>query len=195
MNTVHPIERCQQRFNAIRRENHAVRKFIPEKEFRDVLSKELINSIISTFVPHYHHDEVLEFVLEDAPKVFGILVLINHVDCIYRFIRNDQLQTRHVDGLLPFSETRLQQILGDDYLAGLFHEKQWEFCAPVFSGRIIPRILDRQIILPFLQESFLTAGRYGQVYKLDIHPSHRPPSSDGTVYVRQMLLLVQPLLI
>ncbi len=195
MSTVHAIERCQQRFNAIRKENHAVRKFIPEKEFRDVVSKELISSIVSTFVPHYNHDEVLEFVLEDAPKVFAILVLINHIDCIFRFIRQDQLQTRHVDSLLPFSEARLQEILADDYLAGLFHEKQWEFCAPVFSGRIIPRTLDRQTILPFLQETFLVAGRYGQVYKLDIHPSHRPPSFEGTVYVRQILPLMEPLLI
>ena len=184
MSIPRPIAECQQHLNRLREENYNVKKFIPERDFRSVLPTVLVKNIISTLVPSYNLDEVIEFALEDAPKVFGILILINRADCIDRFIRTDQLQTRHVDNLLPFTIDILQQILDDVDIAHQFYEKQWEFCAPVFSGRIIPRVFARHTILPFLQESFLTAGGYGQVYKVEIHPSHRPSSYEGDISVR-----------
>lgn len=185
MNIVHSIERCQRQLNVVRIENHAIRKFISKIEFRNIIFEELMSNIVITFVFYYHHDEILKFVLEDASKVFEIFILINHVDCIYRFIRNDKLQNRHIDDLLSFTNVKLQKILVDIYVTKQFYEKQWEFCVSIFFDRIISRILDHQIILLFLRKSFLTANKYEQIYKLDIHSSHRSSSFVSTTHVKQ----------
>ena len=183
MDALRPLEHCQQLLHAIRIETSAIRKFIPEKEVHRVLSRDLVRSIISAFAPYSHLDEVLNSILQDAVKIFGILALVGHPECIDRFIHYDQLQTRSVDSLLPFAKANLQDILGDNYLAERFFEQQWELCAPVFTGRLIPRIFDRQTILPFLREWPLAAGSYGEVFKIEIHPSHRPSSLEETKFV------------
>jgi hypothetical protein len=95
--------------------------------------------------------------------------MINQVSCIKHFIQNDQMQSRRVDDLLPFTKTGLLAILGDNYAAELFHEKQWEFSVPAFSGHIIPRFLECETILPYLTDKYLTGGGFGSVYLVDIY--------------------------
>lgn len=156
-------------------------KFVPEYEINNVLSKEAIREVVAEFTPTYHSEEVVDFIVHDARKVFGVLILIYSIGHIHHFIRNDQFQTRHIDDLLPFTEIRLKEILDDEYVAGMFYDKQWEFCVPIFSRRIMPRALARRTILPYLEESQLAVGGLGTVHKVRIHPSHRPQTfGDGT---------------
>jgi hypothetical protein len=183
MNISSNIQLLQRRINEIRLENADTKRFVPEKELYDVMTRDVIAKVVVDFTPFDHTEEVVDFITKDARKVFGVLVLINYVGGINLFIRKDQLQTRHIDDLLPLAKTRLQEILNDSYIAELFYEKQWEFCVPVFSGRIIPRAFERQTILPYLTDSFLSAGGYGSVYKVEIHPSHRSQSFEATTVV------------
>ena len=185
MSVLLPIFECEQQLRKLRVSNYIDKKFIPEKAIRGALSRESVRDIIRASVPiPFNPEEIIDFALEDAPKIFGILVLISRTSFITQFIQNDQLRPHHIDDSLPFSEEDLLQILRDSDVASQFYERQWEFCAPVFSGKIYPRSFHRSTILPFLQQSRLAKGRYGDVYKISIHPSHRPSSYQGEISVR-----------
>ncbi|KAL1983890.1 hypothetical protein VTN96DRAFT_9814 [Rasamsonia emersonii] len=190
MNISSNLQRLQRRINEIRVENADSKRFVPERELYDVMTRDVIAKVVVDFTPFDHSEEVVDFIINGAQKVFGVLVLIGYVGYLEHFIRKDQLQARPVDDLLPLAKPVLQEILNDNYIAELFHEKQWEFCVPVFSGRIIPRAFERQTILPYLADSFLSAGGYGSVHKVEIHPSHRPQNFETTtVFVRKELEL------
>ncbi|KAK9423247.1 putative Protein kinase domain-containing protein [Seiridium unicorne] len=188
MNISVSCQRLQRCINQIRIANSDSRKFVPERELHDITPRDVVRSVLADVTPSYHCDEVADFIVQGARKVFGILVLISYVGHINHFIRNDQLQSRHVDSLLPFSKDQLQKILDDEYTAELFYEKQWEFSVPVFSGRIMPRTLMRETILPYLSETPLAVGGYGSVRKIRIHPSHRPQGfGDDVEFVKKEL--------
>lgn len=174
MNVSSTLQLLHRRINEIRVENADTKRFVPENELDNVMTRDVVAKLVGDFTPFDRTEEVVDFIIKGARKVFGILILINHVGGIHHFIHRDQLQTRRTDDLLPLPKAAIQEILNDNYLADLFHEKQWEFCAPVFSGRMIPRTFERQTILPYLADGFLSAGAFGSVHRIEIHPSHRP---------------------
>jgi hypothetical protein len=173
----------QRQLEQIRINNADFKKFVPEKELHEVMARGIISKIVEEISLPCDVQEIVDFILEGAQKVFGVLVLTSHVAYIKDFVRNDQLQTRHIDDLLPFKKDQLQEILDDDYVATLFFDRQWEFSVPVFSGRIIPRVLESQTILPYLIDSPLTEGAYGSVYKIKIHTSHHSDNYGPTAMV------------
>lgn len=177
----------QRQINEIRVENAEGKKFVPEKEFYDVMSRDVIAKIIADFFPVWHAEHLVNFIAKDARKIFGVLVLINYVGHINCFIRTDQFQMRHVDDLLPFSKATLRAILDDEYVAEMFYDEQWKFSVPVLSGRIIPRVLDRRTVLPYLTDLPLAAGAFGSVQKISIHPSHRPQAFEHDAVVSVVL--------
>ena len=179
----------QIRINKIRVENSDGRRFVPDKEFFDLLSKEVVKDIVRKDSPFYHVDEVVDFVVKDARKVFGILLLIGAINHLDHFIRNDQFRNRPTDDLLPVPVDRLKDILDDPYIAEQFFEKQWEFCVPVFSGGIMPRALDLHTILPYLEDIAIDSGSFGIVSRITIHPSHRSQSFGVSATVRLMHIL------
>jgi hypothetical protein len=177
------LELLQRRINELRIENPNAQRFVPEDKLCDLLSRDTLVRVLGKLSPAYLSDEVVDFVLKRAPKVFAVLVLINQVGQINKFIQNDQFGTHRLDHQLPFTRSRLKEIFEDDYVGGLFHEKQWEFTAPTFSGEVTPRNLERWTVLPYLSEIHLTSGGFGSVYKVKIHPSYHPPTFQGTTEV------------
>lgn len=171
----------EERINKIRVENSACKKFVPETELYEILSRESIAPLIGDFTPFHYAKEVVDFIVNNARKTFSILILINRIHYIGHFIKNDDFQARHIDDLLPFTKERLHHILEDDHMVEMFYERQWEFTAPMFLGQLVPRALSKYTILPFLAESHLAKGGYGSIYKTEIHPSHRPPNSTTTI--------------
>jgi hypothetical protein len=190
MNIPFNIQQLQRRIDQVRVENASVKKFVPESELYDIMSKDAIEAIVFDVIPSYYRNEVVEFIMKGARKVFGILVLINFAGHINSFIKSDELQARRVDSLLPFPRPMLQAILSDNYIVSLFFEKQWEFSAPVFSGRIMPRILSREAILPYLEETKLADGGNSAVYKIKIHHSHQPAGYNAQTMVCKNDLLL-----
>ena len=83
-----------------------------------------------------------------------------------------------MDDQLPFTRKRLKEILEDNYVADLFHEKQWEFSVPLLLGQIIPRYLEPETILPYVVDEPFAAGSYESVLKIEFHPSYRPQGFD-----------------
>jgi hypothetical protein len=183
MNIPSSIQQLQRRIGEVRVENANVKKFVPESELYNIMSNDVVEAIVFDVIPSYYRHEVVGFIMKGACKVFGILVLINFAGHIKSFIKSDELQERHVDNLLPFPKPMLQGILQDEYIVSQFFEKQWEFSAPVFSGRIIPRALGRETILPYLEDTKLADGGNSAVYKIKIHQSHQPKGYDAEATV------------
>ncbi|KAL4747497.1 kinase-like domain-containing protein [Aspergillus terricola var. indicus] len=181
------VKKIRRLLNQIRVENVQCKKFIPEDKLFEVLFsvKEDIRQI---FKDSIFGDErgVVNFIFRSARRVFSVLILIDHISYIQRFIRYDQLQDRSMDHMLPFDESKLRQILFDETVAGLFYEKQWELCAPVFLGDIMSRKLDPHTIMPYLKEQLIASGAYGSVYKVQFHSTYRPKGYKDTVeFVRK----------
>ncbi|EPS37260.1 hypothetical protein H072_9063 [Dactylellina haptotyla CBS 200.50] len=177
----------QRAIHKIRVENACGQKFVPENELYEILTPQAVSDIVFHSVPSHNPDQLVNSIIQNARKIFGILILINQVGCIHQFIERDQYQKRPMDDLLPIPKIYLRDILGDDYIADLFYEKQWEVSVPVFSDYIISRELAPQTILPYLREEYLASGAYGNVYQIDIHPAYRPSNSNVTKFVRKEL--------
>lgn len=118
-------------------------------------------------------DELVKTIIEGARTVFAVLVLIRQVQQASRFVRHDQFQSPlvHIDHKLPFSLENLNQILGLT-TAREFFERQWEFAAPIFSRRLLPRCLTGDTILPILETKPIGAGGFGEAHEISIHPDH-----------------------
>ncbi|TKA75025.1 hypothetical protein B0A55_04796 [Friedmanniomyces simplex] len=184
------VQVLRRRIHELRVENADARKFVPENALVDVITRETIRPVVSARFPLDSAQEVTNTVLKGGRKIFSILVTLDNVGCIQHFIKRDQLQARPIDSLLPFTEIDLRDILKDEYIADCFYEAQWGFCAPVFTRKTIPRTFDRHVVLPFLRKEWIAAGAYGAVYKIDIHPDHRPVNSDtATEFVRKEIAL------
>lgn len=170
--------------NKIRVKNWNAQRFVPEDKLCDLMSRDMIAKVLGNLCPPYLCEEITDFILKRALKVFGILVLIDEVSQIQRFIQNDQYGTHKVDHQLPFTEEKLKEIFQGDYVADLFHEKQWEFAVPTFSGQVVPRTLELRTVLPYLSDIHLITSGFGSIYKVKIHPYYQPPSFEATAEVR-----------
>jgi hypothetical protein len=111
--------------------------------------------------------------------VFSILVLIGHPTYITQFIERDQLQQDQLDHKLPFDLEKLTKMMKKVH-ADLFHERQWEFTAPVLEPFVLRRYLADDIILPFIgQPKSIGRGGFGDVYQVYIDPDHQRFGSQG----------------
>lgn len=111
--------------------------------------------------------EVVQFIMKGARKIFAILILIREERTILKFIENDQYSKSNLDDKIPFSMETLRNI--DPDIAEFFYIQQWEFSTPYITGDISHRVLDENVVLPFLQEKFLAEGSFGVVHEVVIH--------------------------
>lgn len=158
-----------------RRENIDCRWFVPHQALRDLMTKDLVEKAIrDTNIEHYHINDLTRIVLNGAQKTFAILALIGKPHCILRFVEDDNLQHSHLDYKLPLSLEKLQRLLPSSTAARQFHEKQWEFTAPVFTGSVLPRVLEKEVILPYVGKSTIIGrGGFGVAHLVKVEPSHQ----------------------
>lgn len=190
------VAQLRRRILTLRVENVEFKHFVPEERLASVVTKERVAQIVSQLVPLESKNEVIRFIINGARKVFSILILIDYVCHISRFITRDQMQRRPIDNLLPLHTNALRNTLDDEIVVTQFYEKQWEFCAPVFSREIMPRALEVPTVLPYLSDTLLASGASGIVHKITIHHSHRPDGYDNTEEAsiprpRNLFLLMQ----
>ncbi|KAL2853313.1 hypothetical protein BJY01DRAFT_244279 [Aspergillus pseudoustus] len=178
----------QSALRRLRIENVACQKFVPEDGFFEFLDeyKLPIRQFLRTVIPVANAEEVADVILTRARKVFGILLLSDHVDYISQFLRYDQMQRLDLDAGLPYQGSRLYQILGNSVAADDFYDTQWEFCVPKFICSIIPRELDPHTVMPYVKEAQIEIGRFSSVYKVTLHPSYQPVGfEDSNVFARK----------
>ena len=121
----------------------------------------------------YLVDQAVEVVNNGAHRIFAILIHIRHTKSICHFFEHDRSQNLELDHALPFDQSTLYAILKDHTVAGEFYERQWHFAAPVFSDNIFTKVLPPETILPFTKDEIIGAGGFGDVYSIEIEPSHR----------------------
>lgn len=149
------------------------KRFVPRLALASIINQKVMRPILATFTPADTLDETVEFILQGAQKVFCILAYIGFAGYIRKFIEKDGLLLRQVDEDLPFSRGRLRSVADDNLFINCFYEKQWQFCAPVISQRIIPRTLEDETVLPFLKSEYSGEGGFGVITKITIHPEHK----------------------
>lgn len=115
----------------------------------------------------------MQSIVKGAFKVLSVLAVIRQVRYISNFIKNDQLQHEpsQLDHKIPFHLGALKAILPEP-MAVEFDEWQWEFAAPVFPKRVIPRSLQPDIVLPFLKDTRIGGGGFGAIYEITFHDMH-----------------------
>ncbi|KAI1497171.1 kinase-like protein [Biscogniauxia marginata] len=155
----------------LRRASVSRRWFVPELPFQALMTETAIcSALVDSSVPSYQREEIAKKVFQHGIKVFGILVLVDCVDLVSKFIEMRQLK----DAMLPF---RKELLIGDIQLpeadANDFQERQWEFIAPTFTRGTLHRRFEEYIILPFTQEVRIGGGAFGVVYETTLDPVHQ----------------------
>jgi hypothetical protein len=169
------MEDLRAQIYACREKNHESRYFIPDQKLYEIRSENVVRDVLKdcNTAPH-HLDELVQSIVKGAFKVLSVLVFIGQVRYISNFIKNDQLQHEpsQLDHKIPFHLGALKAIL-PEAIAVEFDERQWEFAAPVFPKRVIPRSLQQDIVLPFLKETRIGGGGFGAVYEIKLHDMHQ----------------------
>jgi hypothetical protein len=146
------------------------RVFIPEQTLYELMTRTFVSDVCSSCgVPLHQIEEIIEVIMYGARKVFAVLILISEELSILRFIENDQFSKSRLDDKIPFSMDILNVI--DQAIAPVFLRQQWELSAPSFPGAISHRVLDKNIILPFIKEKQIGEGSFGVIYEVVLHPS------------------------
>ena len=102
-------------------------------------------------------------------KIFFILVLIDRGQFIEHFIRHPALS----DQSLPIRATPPSWPISptDPQFFSLFDQKQWEFCAPIFSDNM-NRDFESQTVLPIVYKEKLAGGGSATTYKITLHSAY-----------------------
>jgi hypothetical protein len=156
-------------------QNIECRWFIPHQALYDLMTKDVVEGAIrDTKLERYHINDLIQVVLNCGKKIFAILALIGRPECILRFVEDDNLQHSQLDHRLPLTIEKLQWLLPTPIAAKQFHERQWEFTAPVFTGSVLPRALEKEVILPFVgKDTKIGSGGFGDVHLVEIESCHQ----------------------
>ena len=170
------MEHLREQLLGLRVENNASRYFVPNGELEKITTKDMVRTIIrSCNLDECDRPEILDVIFTGAQKILGILILIDKPHLITKFIEKDNYRASQLDSWLPLSKSTLEPIIHKSTQD--FWEKQWEFLAPTFSNQQVHRSLDKEIILPFISKEYIDEGGFGDVYKIEVHPSHVSGSS------------------
>jgi hypothetical protein len=162
-----------------KRKNYQNEPYIPDGALASILNLETVKEILQeTSLRHDQVHELSQIVLSGGIKTFSILLLVGQLERILALVEDDQMQSRDLDQRLPLSLEKLLTLLGDANAAAGFYNQQWPFIAPVFSRSSLPRVLNKKTILPFINQSCIGEGGFGQVYKVTIDPSHHSLTPD-----------------
>jgi hypothetical protein len=156
-----------------REQNVERRYFLPQQALYELMDEVLVEKAVrGAGIEAHNVREVTKEIMKGAQKIFAILLIIRQPQSILAFIQDDQLQSS-LDHKLPFSLGKLQKLLASAIFGQEFYEKQWEFAAPVFSKRLLPRVLQDDIILPFVEDKEGGEGGFGVVHIIKVEPYHR----------------------
>lgn len=146
---------------------------MPEGALDSLLTVQEIEFAVKVFKTQLHrHGEAVKLIIQGGRKTFAILVTIYKPEFIFSFIESDQLQKHYIDSKLPYgTKAELERIMFKAIVAD-FYDKQWEFTAPVFSGRSGHRCLHERIVLPFTASlpRGEVEGSFGSIYEVKLHP-------------------------
>ena len=157
-----------------RNQNEYKEYFISGEEIRQHMTAERLRAAIVEIFPSYHVEQVLGAIQAGGHKTFAILILIKHPKDIDAFIEQGQNQSEGIDRLLPLDQAQLLVRFSNKMppVVGFLREQR-SFTAPVFWDNVFTKMLATEAILPFLSDKYLGSGGFGDVYSVEIAPSHQ----------------------
>jgi hypothetical protein len=180
-NVAGETDSIEDRLVALQTRNFESAYFVPTKDLEELLSKPSVQDILNRCgIEAEHRDETTSIILSGARRIFSILILMRDEALIRKFIEHDQFQFKHLDAKLPLTESALQQIIGNGP-AKRFYRKQWMFVSPYFRNDLLHRILKHDVVLPFMDSSFIGRGDFGTVSEVTLHPRHQGITSAAGV--------------
>lgn len=163
---------CQE-LDALNIENFEHHYFIPFEKVQQLFTLDKVRSLLETSdVRFYDRDDVTKAILHRGRKVFAVLVSINEIGAITRFVERDNLGGNPLDARLPLDEAALAPIFPQENARRSFFRHQWRFLAPFFRPDQSHRALSEHIILPFISWKPFEEGAYGEVYRVTVEASH-----------------------
>ena len=147
-----------------------IRHFLPNGTLENLLTFDIVQDALSdpSFqIPPYKRNSTAQTIINEARKVFAVLVELKLEHTLAQFIENDTM-----DKYLPVDEKALEGFLsGGD--ARDFVWRQWEYLAYNFRRGPYQRQIRTEIILPYLEERKIGGGGYSTVYEVIIHCEHQ----------------------
>lgn len=156
--------------------NWEKKPFIPYSHLQGHIREPLVRAVTEEciqdgLIEEYHRDEMIQAVLFDGLRIFGILSLLGKEMLLPSFARADKFINKSLDAKLPYEEIDLRAIVGDVYRQ--FYDLQWQFLAPIFERNSILRDLNKESTLPFLSMQKMAEGGFSNVYRLKLLGSHQ----------------------
>lgn len=168
--------------------NSDSRFFLPEQALIRIVTDENVEKCIrqADMEEIWRHGCSLA-VLSGGRRVFALLIMLNRIELIRKFVETDQLpRLAHLDSRLPFERKSLERILGDDIDA--IHDiskNQWEVMAPYFQEEQVHRVFQVDVVMPFVHSTWKGGGGFGDVHEVTLPDSHHGFACQQKGHVRR----------
>lgn len=154
----------------LRQQATCSRYFINPQGLRVLLTKDTIKKAIKEC--HFQgHDlpGIVSKIHEQGIIIFAILLWMKEEDSVLRFIEHDVM-----DAGLPIEEARAREIV-PDFGEHFSKEVQWAFIPQMFERNIGDNHIriQKEVILPFVEEVRLGGGSFGDVFLVSVVPSQQ----------------------
>ncbi|KAI1102455.1 HET-domain-containing protein [Jackrogersella minutella] len=177
-------------------------KFLPKDQIECLATKDNIKKVLMESDILSPSEELLDFIVSKAKKVFLTLVYINKVDAI-QYLQQDGLCDEHLP--LVIRDKIIKSLYNNTHDSApsrwrtfegwkpptleYFCSEQWRFLAPVFKAGILEHHrFEEKHPLPFVKKMKTAGrGRFGEVYQVKIHNAHIGDGfpKDGVVAVKR----------
>ena len=143
--------------------------FVPKGCSGDVFKIDEVTQALGEAVfniPIPKRETTARIVLDEAPKIFAILLELHWEQSLVRFIENDVLDSR-----LPLDDVALKHVIPE--AVKRFECLQYKYLAYQFRrGQYHKRLSEKQI-LPYIRQEKIGGGGFSTVYRVRVHSSHQ----------------------
>jgi hypothetical protein len=158
--------------------------FMPEGCLSEILNIENVTEALSKpefRIPSHKRDSTARIILEEAKKVFAILLELNCEKYLTSFIENDYL-----DSSLPLRQSTLVDVIPQS--AAIFERLQYDYLVYFFRKSQYHRKIRDCLILPYVSQERIGGGGFSSVYGVLVHSSHQDLVQPTNSKVRNNIL-------
>ncbi|KAF4536841.1 Protein kinase domain-containing protein [Lasiodiplodia theobromae] len=158
--------RCRIRAAKVDAAGQVGRCFIPEGSIEGLLPRDDIATALQKEdfqIPFHKRQTTADLIVEEGRLIFAILLETN-----LEFKLPHLLEQRVTDKRLPLDESRSRQIFEEN--ASHFFNNQWSFLPYKFRRFAFHNQLQKEEVLPYIEENQIGGGGFSTVYKVRIHP-------------------------
>lgn len=158
--------RCRIRAAKVNAAGQVGRCFIPEGSIEGLLPRDDIATALQKEdfqIPFHKRQTTADLIVEEGRLIFAILLETN-----LEFKLPHLLEQRVTDKRLPLDESRSRQIFEEN--ASHFFNNQWSFLPYKFRRFAFHNQLQKEEVLPYIEENQIGGGGFSTVYKVRIHP-------------------------